>query len=196
MQGGISIPDNSDLNDYIKPGNYYCNSSLSAGTISNNPFDGIAFVLKVSYSTGNDGTYIMQTIQRYTDGVIQKRVRMAGSWTEWKIFSDDATVLGQTITYSTYSIYENQTMTIEENDNSFYQLIVFRGSIGSGYNAVLLTGYGIGTDSRYHYKLLDDGSAISISISDTSFVIKNEVQSGLTARIFNLYGNSPTVSIS
>lgn len=89
-------------------------------------------------------------------------------------------------------------MTIEEGtNNSFYQLAVFRGSIGNGFNAVLLTGYGIGTDSRYHYKLLDDGNAVDISISNTSFIITNKVSNNsLNARIFNLYGKSPTVSVS
>lgn len=152
MQGGISIPDNSDLNDYIKPGNYYCNSSLSAGTISNNPFDGIAFVLKVSYSTGNDGTYIMQTIQRYTDGVIQKRVRMAGSWTEWKTFSDDATVLATAQKSSppirTFNNEEDIDNYLDNFSNSFAEnvhyytaisLTIMHSQLGGG--AHLIEGY-------------------------------------------------------
>lgn len=191
MRGGTVIPESSDLDNYKTIGNYSA-TYASAQSLNNAPWKD-AFIMKIDYAVATD--YPRQTCINYHTQ--QRAIRYFNqSWTNWVYFSDDATVLGQTITYSTYSIYENQTMTIEENDNSFYQLIVFRGSIGSGYNAVLLTGYGIGTDSRYHYKLLDDGSAISISISDTSFVIKNEVQSGLTARIFNLYGNSPTVSIS
>lgn len=195
LRGGTEIPSNSDLNNYKTPGNYFVSPNSVANTLTNSPFTH-AHTLKVEYGQGTG--YPVQIGRRLNDGCIAYRLynTVSSSWSDWVYFSDDATVLGQTITYSTYSIYENQTMTIEENGDSFYQLVVFRGSIGSGYNAVLLTGYGIGTDARYHYKLLDDGSAISISISDTSFVIKNEAQVGLVARIFNLYGNSPTVSVS
>ena len=89
-------------------------------------------------------------------------------------------------------------MTIKEEgaNSSFYQLVIFRGPLGTGYNAVLLTGYGVGTDSRYRYKVLDDGSAVNISVSDTSFIISSKVGNALTSRIFLLLGKAPTISIS
>ena len=120
-----------------------------------------------------------------------------GIWTEWIIFSDDATVLGQTITYSSHTIPANGTMTIEEGGNTFYQLVILRGTMASGYNAILLTGYSPGTNTRYFYKVLDNGDAVDISISNTSFVMTNKSSNNaLNARIFRLYGNAPTVSVS
>ena len=200
LEGGTLIPEGSNLDDYKTPGNYYCNSSLIVPTIQNIPpasnFAGIAFTLKVEMGAGTINP--IQTYREYRNRNIATRVWISGSWTEWSYQSNDATVLGQTITYSTHTIPTNGTMTIEEKTNgSFYQLAVFRGSIGNGYNAVLLTGYGIGTDSRYHYKLLDDGNAVDISISNTSFIIINKSSNNsLIAKIFRLYGSAPTVSVS
>ena len=104
---------------------------------------------------------------------------------------------GKTITYSSHTIPSNGTMTIEEGANTFYQLVILRGTMASGYNAILLTGYSPGTNTRYFYKVLDNGDAVDISIYNTSFVMTNKSSNNaLNARIFRLYGNAPTVSVS
>ena len=188
------------MNDYTTPGNYYCNVASIAQTLLNMPsvngFN-IAFTMKVELASGT--AYPCQTIRAYNTGNIAFRMKWSGSenWGEWQYFSDDATVLGQTITYSTHTIPANGTMTIEEGGNTFYHLVILRGTMASGYNAILLTGYSPGTNTRYFYKVLDNGDAVDISISNTSFVMTNKSSNNaLYTRIFRLYGNAPTVSIS
>ena len=199
MYGGTQIPDNSDMNSYDEYGNYYCSTDESSPTLKNAPFTE-AFTMTVEAAAGTKDRYPAQVYRRLIDGAIAYRYysNKQSKWMGYVYFSDDATVLGQTITYSDYTIPAGGTMTIEEGlNNLFYQLAIFRGSVGVGYNAVLFTGYGTGGSDRFQYKILDDGSAISISVSDTSFIISNETISGsLTMRIFDLYGNSPIVSAS
>lgn len=197
MQGGTAIPKNADMDEYTTPGNYYCNLNTIAGTLVNCPFKR-AFILKVSYSAGVE--LPSQTYIEYDSGKIAYRVKPSSTsdtWQQYVYFSDDATLLGQTITYSSHTIPANGTMTIEEGGNTFYQLVILRGTMASGYNAILLTGYSPGTKTRYFYKVLDNGDAVDISISNTSFVMTNKSSNNsLNARIFRLYGNAPTVSVS
>lgn len=203
LQGGTAIPSGADMNDYTEIGNYYCNANSIAQTLENCPTTS-GFTLKVENAVGESSAgssgYIRQTFTEYDTGrkIVRYRVNSTSTWQPFVYFSDDATLLGQTITYSDYNIPANGTMTIEEGSNNlFYQLVIIRGTLGTGYNVLLLTGYGIGTDSRYHYKLLDDGNAVDISISNTSFIITNKSSNNsLNARIFRLYGNAPTVSVS
>lgn len=194
LQGGTIIPNNADMNNYTTPGNYYCISDSAAKTLKNCPFTH-AFTLKVEYSRGN--SVPCQTFREYNTGITAYRKYESSTWIDYYYFSDDATVLGQTITYSSHTIPANRTMTIEEGGNTFYQLVILRGTMASGYNAILLTGYSPGTNTRYFYKVLDNGDAVDISISNTSFVMTNKSSNNsLNARIFRLYGNAPTVSVS
>ena len=197
LEGGTVIYSNSNLNDdkYKVPGNYYCNNTEVAASLQNAPFS-VAFTLKVEQATGSS-ELPCQTARNYQTGAKAWREYNPYSkmWTNWIYFSDDATLLGQTIQYTGFTIPANGKATISESD-SFYQLAIFRGSIGVGFNAALLTGYGIGGDGRYFYKLLDNGGAVDISVIDTSFVITNKLTTPLTTRIFCLYGDKPGVSIS
>lgn len=194
LKGGTAISSGADMNDYTTPGNYYCISDSAAITLKNCPFTH-AFTLKVEHSRGT--SVPCQTFREYHTGITAYRKYESSSWKGYAYFSDDATLLGQTITYSEHYIPANRTMTIEEEGNTFYQLVILRGTMASGYNAILLTGYSPGTNTRYFYKVLDNGDAVDISISNTSFVMTNKSSNNaLNARIFRLYGNAPTVSIS
>ena len=194
LQRGTAISSNADMNDYKTPGNYYCDLNTTVETLINSPFN-VAFTLKVEYATGT--AQARQIYTRYDNGNKALRKFNGTKWGPFCYFSDDATLLGQTITYSTHTIPANGTMTIEEGGDTFYQLVILRGTMASGYNAILLTGYSPGTNTRYFYKVLDNGDAVDISISNVSFVMTNKSSSNaLYARIFRLYGNAPTVSIS
>lgn len=93
LSGGIEIPENADLNDYIKPGSYYCEATATAETLSNCPFTK-AFTLKVEKSTGVG--YPSQTIREYNSGRVLYRYLTGGLWKEWAGQSDtklDATAV-------------------------------------------------------------------------------------------------------
>lgn len=80
LSGGIKIPENADLNDYIAPGSYYCETSATATTLSNCPFVK-AFTLKVEKSNGVG--YPSQTIREYNSGNVLYRFRSGELWKEW-----------------------------------------------------------------------------------------------------------------
>ena len=86
LRGGISIPENADLNDYTTVGNYYCNSSAIVPTIQNIPplidFSGIAFTLKVEMGAGTSSP--IQTYREYRNGNIATRAFISGSWKAWR----------------------------------------------------------------------------------------------------------------
>ena len=83
-----SIPANSDLNAYTTVGNYCCPSSVTAGTILNNPGKE-GFILNVGYSLGvaTANRYLYQELKTYTYG--NKYYRYLNStnpntgWTDW-----------------------------------------------------------------------------------------------------------------
>ena len=47
FQSSLTIPSNSDLNDYTTPGAYYVGNSSTAATISHSPVTGSGYVLLV-----------------------------------------------------------------------------------------------------------------------------------------------------
>ena len=75
FSGGTSIPENADMksSQYLIPGNYYCESNITAVTLSNCPFDS-AFLLKVEYSVGGNAQYIRQTFKQFDNNKIISRV--------------------------------------------------------------------------------------------------------------------------
>lgn len=111
LDGGIPIPESADMNSdtYKTPGNYFCSSSTIANSLKNVPFSNTAFTLKVGYSTGK--SYPSQTFKAYRTGKVAYRIYDAYSqgWSDWVYFSDDATVLGQTIKCKTF--YNDTTET-------------------------------------------------------------------------------------
>ena len=81
--GGIDpiyIPENSNLDDYQKPGTYRCHLNAVAATISNTPVN-LAFSLTVEQHAG-----VKQTFTEYTHQTPRMWVRnyYNGSWGEWR----------------------------------------------------------------------------------------------------------------
>lgn len=78
---GTLIPDNSDLNDYITPGTYYCADGTNTATLSNIPSISAGFKLVVYYKGSPDN--INQEI--YVNGMESSyvRYRQAGTWYSW-----------------------------------------------------------------------------------------------------------------
>ena len=97
LKGGTAISNGADMNDYTTPGNYYCISDSAAITLKNCPFTH-AFTLKVEHSRGT--SVPCQTFREYHTGITAYRKYESSSWKGYAYFSDDATVLGQTINTS------------------------------------------------------------------------------------------------
>ena len=90
LSGGTAIHANADMDDYVTPGNYFCQSNVVAGTLSNCPFSH-AFVLKVEFSNGTG--LPCQIYREYDTGRIAYRVQPSSStpsWSQFSYFSDDA----------------------------------------------------------------------------------------------------------
>lgn len=85
LSGGTEIPSNADLksSQYLIPGNYYCQSNITANTLLNCPFKS-AFILKVEISNGIGSQYIRQTFTQYDNSNVVSRVylRDAGIWND------------------------------------------------------------------------------------------------------------------
>lgn len=98
LQGGTVIPNNANMNDYVTPGNYFCQSNAVAGTLSNCPFTH-AFVLKVEYAAGR--SYPAQTYIEYDTRNIASRYRglTENSWQQYEYFSSDATLMNTLTAY-------------------------------------------------------------------------------------------------
>ena len=116
MQGGAAIPSNSNMNDYVTPGNYYCHQSSIAQTLENCPFT-IAFIMKVEYANGTG--HPSQTATGFSTGQKAWRRYNNNTWSDWVYFSDDATVLSNGIARSLVRVQctANAT-TVINSDNA------------------------------------------------------------------------------
>lgn len=114
LNGGTSIPNNANMDDYKTPGNYYCENYTTANTIKNNPFPNTPFILKVEFNTGQN--YPIQTFTKFEGKVIAKRMLSISNnvWTNWVYFSDDATVLKSNFEISTTESYAGDCNGITE----------------------------------------------------------------------------------
>ena len=107
LSGGIKIPANANLNDYVTPGNYYCNSDNDAPTMLNAPFDS-SFTLKVEYAIGTG--YPCQTARRYGDGNQAYRIKIGSGWGEWK--ETNKTIVYEDVNVGDVTISNNGYMKI------------------------------------------------------------------------------------
>lgn len=88
LTGGVSIPSDSDLNDYTTVGNYTCASSIVAKTLSNCPYTGAGFALKVGNVYNNNLTQTTPSIYQelvtvYGDRYIRRLYN--GTWYDWQL---------------------------------------------------------------------------------------------------------------
>lgn len=112
-----NIPDNSDLNTYITPGNYCLSSTASIKTLSNCPVDN-AFVLKISKPI--IGNYILQ---EYIDLVGHQAIRVYNPydkmWTERKIALKDDLPNIYGVQFEKNNEYSDHVQTIKNIWNKF-----------------------------------------------------------------------------
>ena len=88
LTGGVSIPSNSDLNDYTTVGNYTCANSTAAATLSNTPYTGAGFALKVGNVYNNNLTQTTPNIyQEIITPYGERWVRRlySGTWYDWRL---------------------------------------------------------------------------------------------------------------
>lgn len=101
LRGGTLIPENADLDDYGTIGNYYCNSSAVAGTLTHSPFS-TAFTMKIELSAGT--SYACQTAIKYNNGQKAWRYHNGSSWIDWIYFSDNATLANNLLSTVPYTV--------------------------------------------------------------------------------------------
>lgn len=76
------------MNDYTTPGNYFCNSTMNAGTLLNCPVS-FAFTLKVFFGTGS-GYPIQEFIPLQGNAVYTRYYdNIQKIWSSYKRFTND-----------------------------------------------------------------------------------------------------------
>lgn len=98
------IPEGADLNDYITPGAFRCQTSAIAASLSNAPgYTSAGFRLIVSATSTNSGT-IQVAVFNSGVGRLWFRIRTADStWGDWRHIMTDSNVLD--VIYPVGSIY-------------------------------------------------------------------------------------------
>ena len=83
LVGGTLIKENDDLNSYTTVGNYACNLTTTAQTLSNCPI-AEAFRMTIGYTSGSD-IYLYQEIIHYYTGVKYYRTYAVKEtrWNDW-----------------------------------------------------------------------------------------------------------------
>ena len=84
---GVSIPSNSNLNNYSSVGTYYVQNATVAGTISNAPITNSGYKLIVFAI--NYLSYVFQMVFAY-NGAIYRRVYNGSGWSGWYRLSETA----------------------------------------------------------------------------------------------------------
>ena len=75
------IPNNSDLNDYTTPGQYYVSTAANSKTIKNCPYTLSGFKLTVE-KTSSDG-HILQTLKAVNEKYIYYRTAADSNFNDW-----------------------------------------------------------------------------------------------------------------
>lgn len=154
-----NIPDNSDLNTYITPGNYCISSTASVKTLSNCPVDN-AFVLKISKPI--IGNYILQ---EYIDLVGRQAIRVYNPydkmWTERKIVLKDDIPTRYGNTGIVIPVGKSCKISAAM-DAVFTALVCVQGKSGNSFGTFIISGYGLdGGTSRYRVQNLNISAALS-----------------------------------
>lgn len=124
LLASTSIPENANLNTYVTPGEYYCNSNSTAATVTNCPVT-TAFRLTVESSTSPTQTNnYRQTIYTYQKNVKFTRWTSTGgsTWSEW--YTDDGIIpfhLGSAQS-TTFTMKNNFVLIVAERDANFQLL--------------------------------------------------------------------------
>lgn len=89
-RGTTLIPNGSDLDDYLTPGDYYVSGSTGAATISNSPTTSSGYKLIVEQSYGGSGNLNQFAIA--LGPVLYSRTRSGGVWKSWRKIIDSTSV--------------------------------------------------------------------------------------------------------
>lgn len=81
----VSIPSNSDLNDYVTVGNYCVASGAVAQTLTNTPITSRGYRLAVHncYGGSSAAAYGTQIVDTYTGEVYVRYTNGSGAWSDW-----------------------------------------------------------------------------------------------------------------
>ena len=122
LRNGTAIPANSDLNEYINLGNYFCGSSATAQTLLNAPalpFAMPAFVLKIFNITSTSICQIIITHSAQTTVPNYYFIReklISGNWNAWaQIGPTDLSSLGITATADEINLLDGTPSEVTNN---------------------------------------------------------------------------------
>lgn len=86
---GIKIPANSDLDTYMTPGKYYCNSTSDSKTLVNSPVASDNFALFVMARTSSNTASLTQIIITLNGMLYIRGCSSDSSWRAWHKFADE-----------------------------------------------------------------------------------------------------------
>lgn len=168
---GISIPSNSDLDNYTTPGSYYAVDSTVAATLSHTPITGGNFRLEVlSGGAATYSSYVVQFVwSTTTNGVYMRRKH--STWSAWVRFMNTVSDAD----YISTSSATSPTLAITAGSTGNVNFSVAR----SGYTPVGIVGIvknGTGSSYCMLYEYRIDGSNAkvyfrNVGTSDASITI-------------------------
>lgn len=116
------IPNNSDLNDYTTPGQYYVSTAANSKTIQNCPYTLSGFKLTVE-KTSSDG-HILQTLKAVNEKYIYYRTAADSNFNDWLTPATNADVelLTGAIKAQFDCLDQNAYFKVVNSNNVVYQL--------------------------------------------------------------------------
>lgn len=89
LMRGTAIPSGADLDTYITPGSYICQTTATAGSLANSPVTTTGFSLQVEIVSGASSNYLHQTLRvnNATADVWKRRYHPTSGWSSWNKFA-------------------------------------------------------------------------------------------------------------
>lgn len=158
LDAGTVIPNNSDLNDYKTPGNYY-HLTADVGTISNIPISK-GFKLTVLLDL-KDAGFIEQLFNPIGTYTLYKRYLTSGqSWSNWEIVEDKLSDI--------VSVY--QPANVEITVTGPYTDIAFTPPVEAGFTFYLIGAFATNLAGWNMSNINAVAGSIRVFTSDTSAV--------------------------
>ena len=154
------IPDSSDMNTYITPGNFMCTTNNGVKTLKNCPVNN-AFMLKVS-SPISSKNYVMQ---EYIDLAGIQAIRTYSAYDKTWVEKRNATKDDIPTRYGNTGIVIPAGKSCKISaamDAVFIALVCVQGKTGNGFGTFIISGYGFdGGTSRYRVQDLNISAVLS-----------------------------------
>ena len=162
------IPNNSDMNSYITPGNYRCVSNASLPTLSNCPVDN-AFSLKVSTPIGSPNYIVQEYIDLAGRQAIRAYSTYEKTWTEKKsVIKDDFVI--KTYTIAGKAVNAETTADFEPNIAlSGYTPLGIVGTRLNSYGSVTLVYADLVDNTKARVRVRNNGTA---SVTGENVIIR------------------------